>query len=210
MNGVYSKFLNLKSEKQEKILEAAIEEFADKGFKKASTNEIIKEAQISKGILFHYFKNKKNLFLFVYDYSVELIMDEFSKKVDWGEVDFFIKLRQIASVKFELVNIHPKIFKFFEGAVIEECAEVKDEIEERNKNLSESNYSKLFENIDVTKFNDGIDVGRAINIVMWTLDGFGKSELQKAKVSESKQLNYEKIFSEMDVYMTMCKKCFYK
>ena len=78
---MFSKFLNLKPEKQEKILEAAIREFADKGFEKASTNEIIKEAGISKGILFHYFQNKKNLFLFVYDYSVELCMDEFLKRL---------------------------------------------------------------------------------------------------------------------------------
>ena len=68
MNNMFSKFLNLKPEKQERILEAAIKEFADKGFEKASTNEIVKEAGISKGILFHYFQNKKKLFLFVFDY----------------------------------------------------------------------------------------------------------------------------------------------
>ena len=66
---MYSKFLNLKPEKQEKIIEVAIKEFADKGFEKASTNEIVKEAGISKGILFHYLKIK-NLFLYVYDYSM--------------------------------------------------------------------------------------------------------------------------------------------
>ena len=53
---MFSKFLNLKPEKQEKILEVAIREFADKGFEKSSTNEIVKGAGISKGILFHYFQ----------------------------------------------------------------------------------------------------------------------------------------------------------
>jgi TetR/AcrR family transcriptional regulator len=207
---VFSKFLNLKSEKQEKILEAAIKEFADKGFKKASTNEIIKEAEISKGILFHYFGNKKNLFIFVYDYCVELCMTEFSKKVDWEEKDFFAKLRQISSVKFEITNKHTKIFKFFEKALSEECAEVEIEIEERNKKLSESSYSKLFKDIDVSKFRDGIDVGKAINIVMWTLEGFGTSELKKVKAKDSKGIDYRKTSIEMDIYMDIFKKCFYK
>ena len=66
---------------------------------------------------------------------------------------------------------YPSIFKFFEVAIGEECAEVKSEIEERKKKLTESNYSKVFNNIDVSKFRDGVDVSRAINIIMWTLEG---------------------------------------
>ncbi|HEY8891687.1 MAG TPA: TetR/AcrR family transcriptional regulator [Clostridium sp.] len=206
---MFSKFLNLKKEKQKKILEATIREFADKGFDKASTNEIVKEAGISKGILFHYFKNKKNLFLFVFDYCAELCLDEFLKKVNFKETDFFAKLRQIASLKLELSHKYPEIFKFFEVAMGEESTALKGEIEERKKKISESSYSKVLNNIDMSKFRHGVDAGRAINIVMWTLDGFGTSELQKAKLSTSKQLNYEKTLHEMDIYIDMFKNCFY-
>ena len=255
MINMFSKFLNLKIEKQEKILEATIREFADKGFEKASTNEIVKEAEISKGILFHYFQNKKNLFLFAFDYFIDLCLDEFYKKVDLEEKDFFEKLRQISSFKLHLVHKYPDIFKFFEVAIGEESAEIKNEIEERDFfeklrqissfkldlvhkypgifkffevaigeessevkseiekrkiKLTESNYSKVFNNIDMSKFADGVDVSRAINIIMWTLEGLGTSELQKAKASETKRLDYEKVFSEMDIYIDMFKKCFYK
>ena len=55
-----SKFLNLHKEKQQRILNAALNEFANKGFDRASTNEIVKSAGISKGLLFHYFNNKKD------------------------------------------------------------------------------------------------------------------------------------------------------
>lgn len=210
MKNMFSKFLNLKSEKQERILQAAIVEFGDKGFEKASTNEIVKQAGISKGILFHYFQNKKKFYLFVYDYSVELCMDEFYQKVDFEERDFFEKLRQISSFKLELVHKYPGIFKFFEGAIGEECTEVKSEIEQRKKKLTESNYSKVFNNIDKSKFADGVDIGRAINIIMWTLEGLGTSELQMVKVFKTKGLDYEKIFHEMDVYIDIFKNCFYK
>ena len=207
---MFSKFLNLKPEKQEKILEVAIREFADKGFEKASTNEIVKEAGISKGILFHYFQNKKNLFLFVYDYFMELCMDEFYKKVDMDERDIFIKLRQISSFKLELMYKYPMIFKFFEASIAEKSNEVKSEIEERKKRLIESNYSKVFNNINVSKFRDNVDVSRSMNIILWTLQGLGESELQKAKTTASKKANYEKIFAEMDIYIDIFKKCFYK
>lgn len=207
---MFSKFLNLKQEKQEKILEAAIREFADKGFEKASTNEIVKEAEISKGILFHYFQNKKNLFLFVYDHFMELCMDEFYKKVNMDERDIFIKLRQISSFKLELMYKYPMIFKFFEAAISEECNEVRSEIEERKKRLIESNYSKVFNNIDVSKFRHGVDVSRSMNVILWTLEGLGESELQKAKSTVSKLVDYEKVFAEMDIYIDIFKNCFYK
>ena len=45
-----------------------------------ATNEIVKEADISKGLLFHYFKNKKGLFLYLYDYCIELYINEFYRK----------------------------------------------------------------------------------------------------------------------------------
>lgn len=203
---MYSKFLNLKSEKQEKIIEAAISEFADKGFEKASTNEIVKEAGISKGILFHYFHNKKNLFLYTFDYSADLCSNEILKKVDFEERDFFAKLRQISTFKLELALRYPKIFKFFEVVYVEECTEVKSELLERKKKISESNYSKVFNNIDVSKFRDGVDSGRAINILMWTIEGFGTSELQKAKL---KPIDYDKTLKEMDIYLDMLKNMFY-
>ncbi|MGV8984063.1 TetR/AcrR family transcriptional regulator [Clostridium sp.] len=207
---MFSKFLNLKPEKQEKILQAAIREFADKGYEKASTNEIVKEAGISKGILFHYFQNKKKLFLFVFDYCVEICMDEFFEKVDEKERDIFEKLRQIASFKLDLLHKYPSLFKFLEKGVAEECSEVKSEIEQKTKKLTESNYSKVFNNIDKSKFRDDVDVSRAINIIMWTLEGFGTSELQKAKVSAAKQIDYEKVFHEMDIYIYIFKNSFYK
>ena len=43
---IYSKFNNLKLEKQEQIINAAIKEFVQSGFDKASTNEIVKRANI--------------------------------------------------------------------------------------------------------------------------------------------------------------------
>ncbi|MDD3656837.1 MAG: TetR/AcrR family transcriptional regulator, partial [Atribacterota bacterium] len=56
---IYSQFHSLESEKQERIINAALKEFARNGYGKASTNEIIKQAGISKGSLFNYFNNKK-------------------------------------------------------------------------------------------------------------------------------------------------------
>ncbi|MFD6209493.1 TetR/AcrR family transcriptional regulator, partial [Peribacillus sp. NPDC060253] len=73
---MFSKFLNMDKEKQDRIINAAIKEFAQKGYDNASTNEIVKEAGISKGLLFHYFQNKKQLYLFLYEHMIDILMEK--------------------------------------------------------------------------------------------------------------------------------------
>lgn len=53
------------------ILELAIKEFATYGYKKASVNRICTEGNISKGRLFHHFKNKDDIFLSAARYDFE-------------------------------------------------------------------------------------------------------------------------------------------
>src|SRR5574342_213283 len=120
---MFSKFHNLDKEKQDRIINAAIKEFAEKGYDRASTNEIVKEAGISKGLLFHYFQNKKQLFLFVFDYCYELVVDEFYKKINLQETDFFKRMRQAIIVKMEMLSTYPDIFKFIQEVFMEESAE---------------------------------------------------------------------------------------
>lgn len=49
------------SEKHWHILEAALRVFSEKGYSASRTNEIAKEAGVSEGTIFHYFKTKKEL-----------------------------------------------------------------------------------------------------------------------------------------------------
>ena len=51
------------SEKQRRVLEAAVEVFADKGFSAASTAEIAKRAGVAEGTVFKIYKTKKDLLL---------------------------------------------------------------------------------------------------------------------------------------------------
>jgi AcrR family transcriptional regulator len=207
---MFSKFLNLDKEKQDRVLNAAIKEFALKGYKNASTNEIVKEADISKGLLFHYFKNKKELFLFLYDYCIETVTSDLYKKIDMSESDIILRLRQMALTKLELLSKYPEIMKFLQVAYMEDAVEVRNEIEERNSRIIKDNYGGAFENIDITKFKEGIDIEKVINIIVWTFDGFGNAELTKAKLAPNKEIDYKKMFEEADTYMELFKNCFYK
>ena len=55
-------------EKQDTILLAAIDLFAEKGFAAATTSEIAKKAGVAEGTIYRYFSTKKDLLLAVPDY----------------------------------------------------------------------------------------------------------------------------------------------
>lgn len=207
---MFTKFFNLEKEKQDRILNAAIKEFAQKGFDNASTNEIVKEAEISKGLLFHYFGNKKQMFFFLFDQGIELITEEFYKKIDLRETDFFARVRQSVLIKMELLNIYPDIFKFIETAYLEDSPEVKVELEKKIKELNQINISKVYEGIDYSKFRDDMDITKILKIITWSFEKMSDEELSKVKVIPDYQIDYQKIQAELEEYLEIMTKCFYK
>jgi len=71
-----NRFDNLEPEKQEAILQAAGEEFAEKGFEGASINRIISRSGMSKGSVYYYFEDKADLFATTLERSMQRIGEE--------------------------------------------------------------------------------------------------------------------------------------
>lgn len=207
---MFSKFLSLDQDKQDRIINAAIKEFALKGYDLASTNEIVKEAGISKGLLFHYFGNKKKLFLFLFDHCYGLFVEQFYRKIDLAETDFFKRMRQSVIIKMELLSAYPDLFKFIERSYMEDSPEVKAEIEKKIKELIVVNIGKVYEGIDYSKFRADIDLQKVLKIITWTFEKMGEEELNKAKLSPAYQIDYKKVFAESEEYFEILIKAFYK
>ena len=83
------KFFDLKKEKQDRMINAALKVFSMGGYKHASTDDIVTEAGISKGLLFHYFGSKLGLYTFLYDYSVRFMKLELTSGVSSSTNDYF-------------------------------------------------------------------------------------------------------------------------
>ena len=100
-------FLNLTSEEKQKIIDAALDEFADKDFEAASLNSIIAKAGISKGSMYHYFDNKEDLYLYLINKTMkqkEIFLKEALAQAGkpLTEMSFFenLEFQMLASVDF--------------------------------------------------------------------------------------------------------------
>ena len=87
-------FKNLTSEEQDQVLEAAIDEFSEHDFESASLNQIIQNAGISKGSMYHYFQNKESLYICIIEKAITekkrfMLETLESQKVSLDELGFF-------------------------------------------------------------------------------------------------------------------------
>ena len=113
-----NKFEQLPEEKQSRIVNASISEFAEKDYETASMNTVVNQAGISKGSLFNYFKTKSVLYDHIYqlalgevklylrdvrDETIDLSFENrLSKVVDSG-VLFITEHPRLARIYFRLV-----------------------------------------------------------------------------------------------------------
>ncbi|MEL7605660.1 MAG: TetR/AcrR family transcriptional regulator [Sedimentibacter saalensis] len=207
---MFEKLLNLESKRREEIINAALKEFAAKGFDDASTNVIAKEAGISKSLMFHYVNNKKDFFLFLYDYCLEIIKKEYFNLIDLDEKDIFERLSNTYMLKVKVLKKYPWIFDFTKVVVFTDSEDVKKELDERRKNLDEYSLMNFYGDIDISKFRDNLDVEKSKQLIYWAIGGYANKILEEIRSDENYVADYEKIGVEFNGYLDELRKSFYK
>lgn len=107
-------FLNLPEEKQARIIEAALAEFADKGYPQASLNVIVARSGIAKGSLYQYFTDKTGIFLYIFDFAISLVRRLLIQvKENTLEEDFFNRLEKSLLTGVAFIKQHPQVYGLY-------------------------------------------------------------------------------------------------
>lgn len=202
-------FENLDPQKKKRIINAALEEFSDKGYKQTATDVIVAKAEISKGALFHYFGSKRGLFIYLCDYVYKLTMEAFYEKMDMDITDFFAKYRMALNVKLEMMYEHPAMFKFLEMLVLDSSEVAVSYYKKVQGETAAEVRTRFFGNLDMSKFKEGLDINKTINTVIWAFDGFNNEWIEKLKVSQE-PIDYQRLTSDAEQYLEYFEKLFYK
>ncbi len=101
-----------KTDKQAKILEAAIEIFSEKGYAATSTSEIAQKAGVAEGTIFRHYKTKKDLLLSIAGpiatkLVAPFLMRDFAKLLDlpYNQADEFFRAIARDRVVFARKNV---------------------------------------------------------------------------------------------------------
>jgi AcrR family transcriptional regulator len=193
-------------EKREKILVATMKEFAEKGYYRASTNQIVQEAQISKGLIFHYFSNKKGLFLATYDYCVEQLSEKIIPQVQEQSTDFFERVLQIGQLKLRLFWEHPLEYRFLMSAMADVPDDIAEVIRRRQEQSKVIHLPTVLEGVDLARFRRNVDPQKAIHFCLLSLEAFGNEWTKRLIREPDKGLALlEQAVQEMREFMEFLK-----
>jgi TetR/AcrR family transcriptional regulator len=204
------KIFTMDETKRNALFSAAMDEFAKNGYKKTTTDAIISKAGISKGLLFHYFGTKKDLYIYLFKYANKIIMNEYYEKIDYKSKDIFLRLKRMILLKFELTGKYPAVFDFVSSAYFENDPAVANEIDRDVNNLYAEASSKLIEDIDMSLFKPGFDSKRTIEIILFTLKGYSETQISPGKKIDDYRSEYDRYAKEIDEYIAVLRAAFYK
>lgn len=196
----------LDEKKRIKIINSAMEEFSNNTYDKASTNRIVEKAGISKGSLFNYFGSKEKLYKDLEIFSIKEMAEAIVEKLNWKEPDILIRVKEIVTIKMEVLQKYPHLLGFSKRiAANKSIEELKEIYEEYVPDIYEKIYYK---NIDFTLFREDIEINEVMNILIWTFEKLGENYLKKINAGE--KVNIDEISEEANRYIKVLREGFYR
>lgn len=198
-------------DKKQRILKASVQEFAKNGYEQSSTNNIIKEAKTSKGLLFHYFQNKKTLYLETVEYCLEQYSKYFKQHMQELNPDIFERAIEIGQLKLKLFYEDPEMYLLMMDALSDPPKELKAEINKRYETILAESTHLFFTNIDTSPLREDLDQNKALEVVFLTLEALSNRYMKTYKNHEDKGLaDLPRVMKEMEEYLEMMKYGVYK
>ncbi|MDY3367946.1 TetR/AcrR family transcriptional regulator [Zhenhengia yiwuensis] len=133
---------------KERIIKAALEEFGQNGYVAASTNNMCKNHDISKGLLFHHYKNKDELFLVCVSKCFEALAQYLKENLPENVEDAKEGLNKYFEARFEFFKANPFYEQIFYTAVINTPSHLKDAVAERREAINAFNRHYLTKLLD--------------------------------------------------------------
>lgn len=194
--------VNIPEDKRQRIITSAMECFSKSGYKKTSVDEIVEKAEISKGLIFHYFGNKSKLYLYLYKLAYEKAYSSIESTFSPENSDLFTRIGAAGQAKLELKHEFPYIIDFLMSARKETDLQITAEINKIKNNDFSFWIPSFLDGIDRFKLKDEFEPEKIINIIIWCSRGL--------TANKGSDFELEEALEEMNDYLEILRTAFYK
>lgn len=177
------KFFSLPIEKQEAIVNAGFRVFSQNSYKKSPMSEIADAASISKSLLFYYFHNKKEFYLFLLEKCAQITVEALEKSGCYDQKDLFEAMYRGVKVKMEIMRRYPDWGTFIMKAFYEKDPEVRGEVQASIEKYADFKENAKRLNFDSDQFIPGLDVEMMYQDMYWASEGYLWEVLQRGPVN---------------------------
>ena len=169
---VTKNFEKISDEKKEQIITKGIEIFSKFSFVEARTDLITHEAGISKGLLFYYFGNKKNFYLYLFKHTVDLLTQDLEYEGTYD--NFYEIIFYMMDMKYNLITKYPDETKFLNMVSKETHNEVSKDIRNilsiYHKKSKEKSSKIILSAVKKLKLRQDIDTQKIIESLSLYID----------------------------------------
>lgn len=108
--------VRIPEDKHNRLLSAGLKEFSQQGYENANTNKICEEAQISKGLLFHYFESKLGFYKWIVEYVANYILEALDELIALETASLEMYTKKAINLALEIWNRKPEVIQFYQRA----------------------------------------------------------------------------------------------
>lgn len=179
---INERFFSLPEEKQQAILNAGYRVFSQNSYKNSPMSEIAAAAGISKSLLFHYFHNKKELYLFLWDKCAETTIEYLTKCGCYEQKGLFESMERGMRAKLEIIRLYPDMARFTIKAFYETEAEICAAVQKSYHKYFNLKADRARLNLDPEQFISGLDIGMMYREMYWASEGYLWEMVQRGDV----------------------------
>ncbi len=175
-------FFSLPEEKRNAIINAGFRVFSQNSYKKSPMSEIASEADISKSLLFYYFKDKKELYLFLLRYGAQLTQEEMTRQGCYEEDSFFEVFLSGLRVKVQLMKSYPELSLFLMKAYYEKEPKLRKDIDALTGEYSGYETQSGSLKLDSDRFIEGLDLEMMYRDIYLASEGYLWEKMCSGKI----------------------------
>lgn len=188
------KFFSLPEQKQQAILNAGYRVFSQNSYKNSPMSEIAGSAGISKSLLFHYFHNKKELYLFLWDKCAETTIEFLTRYDCYGQRELFESMERGMRAKLEIMRLYPDMASFTIRAFYEKDPEISAAVQESYHRYFNLKADKTRLNLAPEQFIPGLDIPMMYREMYWASEGYLWEMVQSGNIDVEQM---EKVFTSL-------------
>ena len=145
-------------------------------------SEIAEAAGISKSLLFHYFHNKKELYMFLWDKCAEITIEFLTKYNCYGQKNLFESMERGMRAKMEIIRLYPDMASFTIRAFYEKDTEISAAVQESYHRYFNLKADKTRRNMNPEQFIEGLDIPMMYREMYWASEGYLWEMVQRGNV----------------------------
>lgn len=177
------KFFSLPQEKQQAIINAGYKVFSQNSYKNSPMSEIAQAAGISKSLLFHYFRNKKELYMFLWDTCARTTIKYLTAYGCYEPQGLFESMEKGVKAKMKIIHLYPDMARFTIRAFYEKDPEVCASVHESYHKYFNWKADQARMNMDPAQFVPGLDIEMMYREMYLASEGYLWEMVQKGNIN---------------------------